>query len=643
MAAPAHKHMYYRFEGLLLAIDFFTQRFDTEQLSAASFEFVNEILTLHASALFMKENNRFVMKQKRLYNHIPSYEIGNTEKLKQLVLFRGHTMVSGLEQFLEEDDIRALHIKWLMPLMIGDTLHGFIVSNGNISEEFTEDDMVMANTLMRLINNSLENSLHYAELQMSNAKLDQKNFNLFAINQSTKVLMSEMSLASLHEITTDVFSEVTASQITSFGIVDPLTRKLTITGYRNVLAYTKFFGQFELVTLTYDGGPIVLHTGRDRDRLQRLFVDTGLFRALEAEYVILIVQERIVGMITLSKPVNDERKYDEPTFELIESLANSAFIAISNAMLFEEANRQRKSAETKLKLLQTLNRLVKNVSECGTREELCYFTVRTLQMTFHIRKVLICLRQGDQYVVVNDRGFHVDDSQATGRDEDETASSSIRSLPVIGIDEIGGTLLEGSLLSDYTAEGAALLLPSAFVSLIGSTNCCVIAPLTVANRLVLMEDPYPLGFIIVLETEGGLEEDETLLVDTIAKNISPILYQMSVTRSIQEKYKPDGRMLFLAALQQKINDWHEYRLEFHLYYKPYRSHPFDKTDPAKAELKRLNDGDGGNGADIELFCFDGHLFAFSYEPLMAAGWTELPHQYDMDTVMTYPVQLPFSK
>lgn len=545
MSSIGENPMFYRFEGLLLAIEFFTQRFDTEQLAQFSFEFVNEILTLNASALFIREGDLFVMKQKRLYSGIHDYVIRDTDKLRRLVTFRGHTILNDFHHFLEEEDIERLNIRWLMPLMIVDRLHGFIVSSGNMSNQFTHDDEVMSNTLMRLIGNSLENSRHLAELQASNAKLDQKNFNLFAINQSTRALMSETSLAKLHETATDVFSEVTASQVTSFGIVDPLTLRLNITGYRDVMTYAKYYGAFQLRSPQY-AGPIVLHADRDRKRLSDLFVNSEQLRELSAEYVILIVQQRVIGMVTLSKPINDERKYDDSIFELIESLANATLIAISNAVQFEEAHRQRIDAQNKLRLMQTLHRSIKTMSECAEPEELCYFAIKTMQLAFGAKKALICLKDGDRYQVAESIGWESGAerlrlpgaSQSDDAPEaaaDVSASLPIRGRTVTSIAELHEPLLEGTMLSDFTGSGAARLLPAETVGWIGETNCCVIAPLAVADKVTLHNDPSPLGLLILLETADSLKEEETLLVDTVARSIAPVLHHMRIAAAWRER------------------------------------------------------------------------------------------------------------
>jgi hypothetical protein len=610
-------HTFYRFEGLLLAIEFFTQRFHLNQLSEFSFEFVNEILTLNASALFIRDGERFVMRQKRLYAD-KEYFIPYTGKLRRLVTFHGRTVRNDFNAFFEQREVDHFQMKWAMPLMIDDELHGFIVSNGKIMGQFDDEDIVMSDTLMRLINNSMENSQHFADLQQSNHKLDQKIFNLFAIHHSTKALLSEVTLHRLHEIATDVFSEVSSSQITSFGVVDPITGRLRITGYRNVSSYETYHGDFELHTQAYDG-PIVLHVERDQERIQALFVSSELLCDLEAEYIILIVKDHIIGMVTLSRPVND-RVYDESTFELIESLATSTFIAISNAMLFQEVHQQRVSAENKLKLLTTLNRLIRNLNECTTSEELCYFTLKTLQVSFGVRKALICLRSGDQYVVADTIGWEVD---LKGR--------AVMALP---LPESLEACMEGETLSDYMADGAARFFSKEVLQWMGSGNCAVLAPLTVGNRLVLAEDPYPKGWLVVLEAASSLTEEEVLLIDTVAKSIAPVLHQMNVTQTVRKQHKPDQRQVFIQSLQQHIESWQQYQIQFFLYYQVYRMPPFAdmlQTDQAGDGWDQSNQDE----ARQTIFSFDGHRFRISSEPIELPDWLSIPDPYDFQAVLSF--------
>jgi hypothetical protein len=186
----------------------------------------------------------------------------------------------------------------------------------------------------------------------------------------------------------------------------------------------------------------------------------------------------------------------------------------------------------------------------------------------------------------------------------------------------------GETLSDYMADGAMHFFSKEVLQWMGTGNGAVIAPLTLGSRLVLAQDPYPQGFLIVLETASSLQEEEVLLIDTVAKNISPVLHQMSVTRTVREQYKPDERHAFLRALEEHIESWEQYRIDFFVYYQAYREHPF------AAPLQAAPTG-SEYVSEHSVFSFDGHRFMISAEPVTQADWQQVPGQHDIEAVLSY--------
>ncbi|NLB78447.1 MAG: hypothetical protein GX796_06265, partial [Clostridiaceae bacterium] len=55
----------YRYNGILEAIRFFSNRLTLEQITDAAFDFVNELLTVEKSSLYLFDNNRFELKKQR--------------------------------------------------------------------------------------------------------------------------------------------------------------------------------------------------------------------------------------------------------------------------------------------------------------------------------------------------------------------------------------------------------------------------------------------------------------------------------------------------------------------------------------------------------------------------------------------------
>lgn len=147
----------YCYEALLKAIDFFTQRFNIDQICYYAFEFSNEILTLNGSALFTFEDGRYVLKNNRLYDAQTKY-IDNTSSLSEIPILHGDIIVNDFEMFFDKKIIEEFNIKIAIPLIINETLYGFIISNGKILDDFNKDDLIIASTLTKLFKSSLENS-----------------------------------------------------------------------------------------------------------------------------------------------------------------------------------------------------------------------------------------------------------------------------------------------------------------------------------------------------------------------------------------------------------------------------------------------------------------------------------------------------
>lgn len=449
----------YRYESLLKAIDFFTQRFSLDQLADFAFEFANEIVTLNASALFLKEGNTFVLRKKRFYE-VDDYKISNTVSLDHIPLYHGHIITSHFENFFEAEQMIKFDMKLVIPLIIDSELFGFIISNGKIINAFEEDDFHILNALMRLFNNALENSRHFEDLKKSNAILDQKLFNLFIINQSTKVLLSELDIDQLTATATDVFSEVSGSQVTTLGIYDELTEKVKLASYRNVRSFTTYKADFELRSTSYNKRKVVFEVEKDLEEIKTLFVNWEEFYQIDAKYIIMIVKEKILGFVTLSDSIGGT-KYDDSMFELIESLSASTYIAISNAKMFGIINEQKENIKKKLDTMVVFNKLTKTINHCTTMEELCRLALKTLQLHFGVKKAFISFKQKSSvnYEIVD----------TIGVEELKGCSHEIQDFWV--------DTLVGETVSEFTSNRLSDYFTSDLTESIGESNCIVLSPI----------------------------------------------------------------------------------------------------------------------------------------------------------------------
>jgi hypothetical protein len=571
-------------DALLQAIDFFSQKFSMSQLSNYAFEFTNQILSLESSALFIHAKDGFHLVKVKNYD-ISQYIIENTSKIQRIATFYGNVMTTDFHHFFEEKDLEVFTPQLIIPLLAKDLLYGFIITKGNVDDSISQDDLTMSKALMQLINNSLESCKNLIDLQHTNHQLDQKIFNLFSINHSSRMLLSELDLHKLYSLAIDIFSELTSSRITSFGLYDEIKDRIVLRGYKDVFSATKLQMDFELANSTYDGYKVVFHYKKDKDLLHEIFKNYQDFKHLDSEYIILIVRERVLGFVTISKPVND-RAYDQALFELIESLAASTYISFKNAIYFNEINRQKKSIQQKLHTLTNLNILIRNINSCVTIEELCDISIKTLHYSFGIKKAFIVLKDKDTFVIKNHVGFKLHDNKL----DRSTRWDDIVQNPV----------------ASYISYNTADYFSKSLLEDIGTSNCLVIHPISISNT-DLEEDQEPLGYIVVLEAADTLKEEEVLLIETMSSSISPIVNHLQELKKIKNEYIVNQREAFLKSLNAKLINRDKYFMEFYIYYKKIIQLPFEQLD-----LSCYN--------QYEYYYFDNMLIVISYDQLNEAAF-----------------------
>jgi hypothetical protein len=525
---------------------------------------------------------------------INKYSIVSSKELDELPLFHGDIIINNFEAFFDEQVIADFDMKIVIPLIIHDFLHGFIVSNGKVMGELEKDDLSVAHVLIQLFGNSLECSINVSELNEKNKQLDQKVFKLFAINQSAKSLLSEVKLNSLYSLATDVFSEITCSRVTSFGIYDLASKTIKVLGYRNVTTYETVYTELKLFNRKYQSSRIVLEFEKDREIIKAIFANWKEFELLQAKYIVLLVKDEILGVVTLSESVNGN-SYDKEAFELIETLASFAHIAILNALLFEEILNQKERVEKKFGTLDILNKITRNINRSSSIDEISSLTLKVSSLNFGIKKAFFAYRSQQGYTVKHIIGLNSEEINFTINTQWEKA-------------------LQGEMVLDFCEEAIQAYFDETVIHSIGYSNCIVISPIFIAKSSY--EEQLPIGFLVVFETKDSLKEEEILLIDTITKNISPIIYQMDLNQKIKQQYILDPIEQFVQVVNQKLEERKEYALDFYIYYKKINKSPFTKADTMYIEGE-------------ECYIIDNILFVITYEHIDNQHFTKLP---DFETV-----------
>jgi len=543
--------------GLLLnSIDFFSQSLHLEQLTYYGYEFVHQNLGLKSSALFILEGDQYILKQHKEYNH-DTYALDNESKMKTIATLFGRIITHDFDSYFEADFIEAFNLKMVIPLIVKDRLVGFIASDGKEDGDFSEDEMQVAGAMMQLMNTAYGNALNFSELEVKNYELDKKIFNLFFINHCSRTLLSELNLEKIYMLCIDIIRELTASSVTSFGLYEEARDKIVIRGYKDILSFKNFYTELQLVKEIPKIDQVVYHIEKDRDKLNTIFENPQEFDQLEAEYVVLLVKDKIIGFVTIGKPVS-EREYDATLFELIESVATSIYISITNASLFDKLNKQTEIINKKYRVLTRLNRVIKNINSCESLAELATITMQNLELGYGISKGFVAL--------LDDKGFKV---------YGDINLPHLMSEYVTFTDELMETASEETYF-EFSAANIKNYFPGFDEANHPDANCFVVSPIRIDNMSI--ENDGLLGFVVMLETKEALKQEEIILIDTMSNSIAPIIHQMELANYVQESYKLDDEKAFIEDLKEKLKAREEYFLDFKVYYKEIVKKPFKSVD-----------------------------------------------------------------
>lgn len=602
-----------QYNVLVESIDFFTQRFHVEQIIKHAYKTVKRLLNIKASALFIRSGNEFILHDQTSYN-INDYHIRSNNKLDQLPLFHSGVLTSNLKTYFTSEFIELFQIKMAIPLINDTELYGFIVTNGSQDNEIIEIDQSLIENMLKLINYSIENNQRFLDFQKINSDLDSKIFNLFVINQSTKALLSDINFDHLFSLATDVFSEVTGSKITTFGIYDSLTEKIKITGYRNVNSFSGYYTELELTTTQYDSSNIVLHMKDDIDTIKGLFKNWEELNRLEAEYIVLIVKGEILGIVTISESVMGDA-YSHTEFELIESLASTTYIAISNAKLFREVTLQKEQTEKKYKALSTLNRLVRTINSCKTKEEIYSLILQTLQLGYGVKQAFICINKDlNQYEIIDAMNEDLVGEQFTIPNE---------------------LLLEGKEETYYDYRSNHVydyFTDTSFLDSLGEITCLVLSPIKTQGEFENNDNPF--GFLVVVNTKENLKEEEIMVIDTITKNVSPIIYQMDLAHQYKKQISINEKQEFITALQKSIEENEFMNTEFYVYMKQIHKSPFEAVS-----LDNLfQEMDFEEHVSDQVFTVNNYAFVITSHLKETKTWQKVISPQAVEDVLTNPFE-----
>lgn len=531
----------YRYNGLMEAIDFFSNRLSFEQIVSSAFEFVNELLTVSKSVMYILGENEYIPAEKKGLEEAPA-RVPCTAKLESFAVFCGAVLSDRvkLEEYFSSDFLKDCQVQIMIPLIAETTLQGFILLTEKSRGDFVADDTVICDALMRIFISALENHNRLVKLQQANSELDEKIFNLFAINESSKILLSEHDMQALYGLSLDVFSELTQSSRTSFFLYDESAEKYMLKAYKDI-----YHSRIDMETVS-------LTLNRDKPiRPVKFLIDTG--NPSDAEYfndlftegmeslsfsnplfiVLLLKGTEVLGLVTLSATVSG-LPYKSGVFELVESLASYTYIAISNAILLDRLDQHKKLLEEKLDRLLSLNRLMKNVNSADNRETLQELVMRTLEVSFGVEKCAFALFQpATQSLVVSC-----------------CAGMAVQNRSII-MNERLERLCKGSIVLETNEEEVYHYIGREMDLAVGEKSGFLAVPVVLEKYELQF-----MGALLLFKMRSGLlsDEENLIVMETIANLSAPLLANFIKLEYERGTLAVNHREEFLREMERQADE-----------------------------------------------------------------------------------------
>lgn len=535
----------YRYTGLIHAIEFFTQKINLNHLEKYIFEFTNELLLPDQIAVFIKKQNKYTLVKQSGYakeDYTIDYDSSYDEIIKY---YSGLLKENNLKDHFKEAVFEDFSIRFCIPLVMDLELYGFIFVN-KICDEFCEDDEIIANALMNLFSTALSNYKYYRDLENVSRQLNEKVFNLFAINHSSKALLSQMDLDTLYELSISAFAELTQSSFTASFLYDPISSSYKLLNFIDVHnsnlimfinLYPKKNTKSKLRVLTD------MSDSTQREDFYEIFENSReMLKDLKICYIVsLLKNNKLIGFVTLGPRVNGT-SYDNSTFELIESLASFIYIAVKNAKNFKKINMQKKIINNKLNRIVKLNQLMKNINSASNMDQMLELTLSTLSIYFGVTSGFIGLYDSDIDVIEIVESININD--------DLRYIPFSRDLLILKLGE--------KIILNSEADVEKVFSKDVVNGFNDTYSGGLFVPIFVEDNELKL-----LGVIGILAIKDKIlgDEENIITIESIANHIAPVMYQFITLNEIIEQYKPDYQVLLLEDLKYDIIEAEDFYLE----------------------------------------------------------------------------------
>ncbi len=533
-----------RYLKLQEAVDFFSQSLHVEQLMAYGYELIHRSLSLKQSALFMLQEQRYTLLMQNHYE-ITAFDEPENPNHKLLAERFGRVLTKDFERYFSEVLVSSFHVEMVIPIINKEHLVGFILSSGTNFGLLDDEILEFTSSINQLMNKAYEHASAYSALEIKNLELDKRVFNLFFINHSSRLLMSELNLNQLYSLCVDIVRELTASAITTFFVTDESSQKMLLKGYKNIVAFDQYYDELAYPRLQNSPIKAVYHMGTEREALEQIVQDLTPLDNVKAEHVIFIVKEKVLGLITISKPVNHS-DYDKTVLELIVSIANSIYIAMNNAIQFHEIQVQERQLAAKVQAISSLNRSIKNIQSCQTIDEMIEIVMQTLLYGFGVERLAILLEDEKSRVCVSHHGFDEKPNWL------ETLTDKQLAMQVAFTENQASQIVKTLGLEERYLQD--------------DHNCLIILPIEM--DVITEAGQLRLGTLFIDKLSHPLQPQDEMAFEALVNAIAPYIYWHKQESKCKNEHNERAEIKLKRLLNEAYRTFVTHQIPYWAYVKP---------------------------------------------------------------------------
>lgn len=523
-------------DNILETIDFFSQVLHPEQLEEYGYQYVHHLLGLENSAIYMKNeaSKGFELRGCLGVNGILPY-FEKTSQISQLATKVGVTLHGDLSRYLSEEILKSYPANFLMPLIVAEELIGIILGRGWKGE--SEEDFTFAEAVKKMINNAFYTGIQMIETRKFKIEMDRKFYDQMLLHQIVKIMLSQQDMDQLIKMCVDGIRELTASAKTAFFLLDERSGKLKLKHYEDLLHFQKHYE-----ALTVEAGAsahkILYHVASDAHFLKKIFGEDVLKRVakFEAEYLVLLKNEPVVGFITLGPTVGDQI-YSESVLEMVESIMGTVCMAMENVNAHAALKQSNDQLKETLSAMNDMSRTLSVISSASSLTELCELTMQNLNIHSGFGECHLAIKQGEGFSVI-------------------TSQCDERIGEYFTLSEHAVKALESGFVMDFDCMSLPRFVLREWL---GQT---LIFPIKLSEDD--LNDSVE-GLVICGFFEKNMGQYEVQYAQMLIKGIAALFIQLGKKRESAEIKSPEA--VFLEALEKFENDRQTYWIDYVVYYR----------------------------------------------------------------------------